>query len=112
MSLVLKSGRFICVLSCFLFLYLYYCFFFASSLKFWIFSIEFKAVYISCQAGQVYGVPLSGALLSKPGVFPEQRPCNEDFRKKWIEVSSFSAKFMTGCTELHSFFFFLLILSS
>ncbi|KAK6260676.1 Mediator complex [Theobroma cacao] len=37
------------------------------------------------KAGQVYGVPLSGALLSKPGVFPEQRPCNEDFRKKWIE---------------------------
>ncbi|XP_022757342.1 mediator of RNA polymerase II transcription subunit 12-like isoform X2 [Durio zibethinus] len=37
------------------------------------------------KAGQVYGVPLSGPLLSKPGVFPEQRPSNEDFRKKWIE---------------------------
>ncbi|OMP00404.1 Mediator complex, subunit Med12 [Corchorus olitorius] len=37
------------------------------------------------KAGQVYGIPLSGSLLSKPGVFPEQRPCNEDFRKKWIE---------------------------
>ncbi|XP_022770436.1 mediator of RNA polymerase II transcription subunit 12-like isoform X2 [Durio zibethinus] len=37
------------------------------------------------KAGQVYGVPLTGQLLSKPGVFPEQRPCNEDFRKKWIE---------------------------
>ncbi|KAL5859698.1 hypothetical protein ACOSQ4_000994 [Xanthoceras sorbifolium] len=37
------------------------------------------------KAGQVYGVPLSGPLLTKPGVFPEQRPCGEDFRKKWIE---------------------------
>ncbi|XVE73861.1 hypothetical protein DITRI_Ditri11bG0152300 [Diplodiscus trichospermus] len=37
------------------------------------------------KAGQVYDVPLSGPLLSKPGVFPEQRPCNEDYRKKWIE---------------------------
>ncbi|KAK1290915.1 Mediator of RNA polymerase II transcription subunit 12 [Acorus calamus] len=36
------------------------------------------------KAGQVYGVPLSGSLLSKPG-FPEQKPCGEDFRKKWIE---------------------------
>ncbi|XP_043715509.1 mediator of RNA polymerase II transcription subunit 12 [Telopea speciosissima] len=37
------------------------------------------------KAGQVYGVPLSGSLLLKPGVFPEQKPCGEDFRKKWIE---------------------------
>lgn len=37
------------------------------------------------KAGQVYGAPLSGPLLSKPGVFPEQKPCGEDFRKKWIE---------------------------
>ncbi|XP_058084336.1 mediator of RNA polymerase II transcription subunit 12 isoform X2 [Magnolia sinica] len=37
------------------------------------------------KAGQVYGAPLSGPLLTKPGVFPEQRPCGEDFRKKWIE---------------------------
>ncbi|XP_022733771.1 mediator of RNA polymerase II transcription subunit 12-like isoform X2 [Durio zibethinus] len=37
------------------------------------------------KAGQVFGVPLSGPLLSKPGVFPEPRPCNEDFKKKWIE---------------------------
>ncbi|GFZ06845.1 RNA polymerase II transcription mediator [Actinidia rufa] len=37
------------------------------------------------KAGQVYGVPLSGTLLTKPGVFPEQRPCGEDFRRKWIE---------------------------
>ncbi|GAV81723.1 Med12 domain-containing protein [Cephalotus follicularis] len=37
------------------------------------------------KAGQVYGVPLSGSLLTKPAVFPEQRPCGEDFRKKWIE---------------------------
>jgi hypothetical protein len=38
------------------------------------------------KAGQVYGVPLSDSLLTKPGVFPDQRPCSEDFRKKWIEV--------------------------
>ncbi|EEF50532.1 mediator of RNA polymerase II transcription subunit 12 [Ricinus communis] len=37
------------------------------------------------KAGQVYGVPLSGSLLAKPGVFPEQKPCGEDFKKKWIE---------------------------
>ncbi|XWS35790.1 hypothetical protein CRYUN_Cryun20dG0026100 [Craigia yunnanensis] len=37
------------------------------------------------KAGQVFGVPLSGPLLSKPGVFPELRPGNEDSRKKWIE---------------------------
>ncbi|KAG9441284.1 hypothetical protein H6P81_017138 [Aristolochia fimbriata] len=37
------------------------------------------------KAGQVYGVPLSGNLLLKTGIFPEQRPCSEDFRKKWIE---------------------------
>ncbi|KAG8663818.1 mediator of RNA polymerase II transcription subunit 12 isoform X2 [Manihot esculenta] len=37
------------------------------------------------KAGQVYGVPLSGSLLTKPGVYPEQRPCSEDFKKKWIE---------------------------
>ncbi|KAK3003504.1 hypothetical protein RJ639_019771, partial [Escallonia herrerae] len=37
------------------------------------------------KAGQVYGVPLSGSLLSKHGIFPEQKPCGEDFRKKWIE---------------------------
>uniref|UniRef100_A0A6N2MBQ1 Mediator complex subunit Med12 domain-containing protein n=2 Tax=Salix viminalis TaxID=40686 RepID=A0A6N2MBQ1_SALVM len=38
------------------------------------------------KAGQVYGVPLSGSLLTKPGVFPEQRPCSVDFKKKWIEA--------------------------
>ncbi|PQQ17288.1 mediator of RNA polymerase II transcription subunit 12 isoform X1 [Prunus yedoensis var. nudiflora] len=37
------------------------------------------------KAGQVYGVPLVDTLLSKPGVFPEQRHCGEDLRKKWIE---------------------------
>ncbi|XP_019461031.1 PREDICTED: mediator of RNA polymerase II transcription subunit 12-like isoform X2 [Lupinus angustifolius] len=37
------------------------------------------------KAGQVYGVPLSGSQLAKPGIFPEIRPCGEDFRKKWIE---------------------------
>ncbi|KAI3449196.1 hypothetical protein Pfo_005861 [Paulownia fortunei] len=37
------------------------------------------------KAGQVYGEPLSGTLLTKSGIFPELRPCGEDFRKKWIE---------------------------
>ncbi|XP_024996018.1 mediator of RNA polymerase II transcription subunit 12 [Cynara cardunculus var. scolymus] len=37
------------------------------------------------KAGQVYGVPLAGNLLSKSGVFPEQKATGEDFRKKWIE---------------------------
>ncbi|KAF7826055.1 mediator of RNA polymerase II transcription subunit 12-like [Senna tora] len=37
------------------------------------------------KAGQVYGIALSGSQLTKPGVFPELRPCGEDFRKKWIE---------------------------
>ena len=32
-------------------------------------------------------MPLADSLLTKPGIFPEQRPCGEDFRKKWIEVS-------------------------
>ncbi|KAG8073072.1 hypothetical protein GUJ93_ZPchr0006g41878 [Zizania palustris] len=38
------------------------------------------------KAGQVYGVPLFGSLLIKPGVYPEQRPCNEDTRRKWVEA--------------------------
>ncbi|XP_010670372.2 mediator of RNA polymerase II transcription subunit 12 [Beta vulgaris subsp. vulgaris] len=37
------------------------------------------------KAGQVYGEPLSGSLLSKPGVFPEQKSAGEDFKKRWIE---------------------------
>ncbi|KAL6589657.1 hypothetical protein ACP70R_050271 [Stipagrostis hirtigluma subsp. patula] len=37
------------------------------------------------KAGQVYGVPLSGSLLIKSGFYPEQRPCNEDTRRKWVE---------------------------
>ncbi|XP_078430836.1 RNA polymerase II transcription mediator [Wolffia australiana] len=37
------------------------------------------------KAGQVYGVPLSGQLLAKPGVYPEQKPYSEDSRKKWLE---------------------------
>ena len=43
-------------------------------------------LFLLWQAGQVYDVPLSGSQLTKPGVFPELRPCGEDFRKKWIEV--------------------------
>ncbi|RRT38520.1 hypothetical protein B296_00054976, partial [Ensete ventricosum] len=38
------------------------------------------------KAGQVYGVPLSGPLVTKAGAFPEQRACSEDSRRKWIEV--------------------------
>ncbi|KAK4371921.1 hypothetical protein RND71_007305 [Anisodus tanguticus] len=38
------------------------------------------------KAGQVYGVPLEGLQLTKPGIFPDQRSCGEEFRKKWIEV--------------------------
>ncbi|GLJ22177.1 hypothetical protein SUGI_0416630 [Cryptomeria japonica] len=37
------------------------------------------------KAGQVYGVPLSGALLTKSGLFPDLRTCGEDFKRKWIE---------------------------
>ncbi|KAK4803623.1 hypothetical protein SAY86_003440 [Trapa natans] len=40
------------------------------------------------KAGQVYGVPLSGSSLNKAGGFPEQRPCSEDFRRRWIESLS------------------------
>ncbi|CAH2069143.1 unnamed protein product, partial [Thlaspi arvense] len=39
------------------------------------------------KAGQVYGVPLSGSLLCKPG-FPEHRSCGEETKKKWIESLS------------------------
>ncbi|KAL0712399.1 hypothetical protein Bca4012_019377 [Brassica carinata] len=39
------------------------------------------------KAGQVYGVPLSGSLLCKPG-FPEQRSCGEETKKKWFESLS------------------------
>ncbi|KAK6918377.1 Mediator complex, subunit Med12 [Dillenia turbinata] len=37
------------------------------------------------KAGQVYGEPLSGSFLTKAGVFPEQRPCGDDSRRRWIE---------------------------
>ncbi|QCE01993.1 mediator of RNA polymerase II transcription subunit 12 [Vigna unguiculata] len=37
------------------------------------------------KAGQVYGVALSGSQLARSGIFPELRPCGEDFQKKWIE---------------------------
>ncbi|CAN8308935.1 unnamed protein product [Cochlearia groenlandica] len=39
------------------------------------------------KAGQIYGVPLSGSLLCKPG-FPEQRSYGEETKKKWIESLS------------------------
>lgn len=53
-------------------------------------------LFLPCQAGQVYGVPLADSLLTKPGVFPEQRPCTEDFRKKWIEVSLYFGQAATS----------------
>ncbi|ESW29581.1 hypothetical protein PHAVU_002G081700 [Phaseolus vulgaris] len=37
------------------------------------------------KVGQVYGVALSGSQLSRSGIFPELRPCGEDFQKKWNE---------------------------
>jgi len=51
-------------------------------------------LFLSQQAGQVYGVPLYGSLLIKPGVYPEQRPCNEDTRRKWIEVKQTNLSFV------------------
>ncbi|GBG86989.1 hypothetical protein CBR_g44444 [Chara braunii] len=33
----------------------------------------------------VYGVPLSGPALAKPGFYPEQKHCGEEQRKKWFE---------------------------
>ncbi|XP_058764195.1 mediator of RNA polymerase II transcription subunit 12-like isoform X1 [Vicia villosa] len=52
------------------------------------------------KAGQVYGVALSESQLSKPGVFPEQRPCSEDFRKKWIEGLSQQHKRLRSLADL------------
>jgi hypothetical protein len=53
------------------------------------------------KAGQVYGVPLSGLQLAKPGVFPELRPCGEDFRKKWIEVYLFLFFLLSSLCDFH-----------
>ncbi|XP_052729670.1 mediator of RNA polymerase II transcription subunit 12 isoform X2 [Vigna angularis] len=52
------------------------------------------------KAGQVYGVALSGSQLAKPGVFPEQRPCPEDFKKKWIEGLSQQHKRLRSLVDL------------
>ncbi|XP_027348821.1 mediator of RNA polymerase II transcription subunit 12-like isoform X2 [Abrus precatorius] len=52
------------------------------------------------KAGQVYGVALSGSQLAKSGVFPEQRPCPEDFRKKWIEGLSQQHKRLRSLSDL------------
>ncbi|KAF0906429.1 hypothetical protein E2562_011427, partial [Oryza meyeriana var. granulata] len=51
------------------------------------------------KAGQVYGVPLFGSLLIKPGVYPEQRPCNEDTRRKWAEALSQPNKRLRSLSE-------------
>ncbi|XP_023538694.1 mediator of RNA polymerase II transcription subunit 12-like [Cucurbita pepo subsp. pepo] len=51
------------------------------------------------KAGQVYGVPLSVSLLTKPGIFPEQKPCSEDFRKKWIEGLSQQHKHLRSLAD-------------
>jgi hypothetical protein len=51
------------------------------------------------KAGQVYGVPLGGTLLSKSCGFPEQKPCGEEFRKKWIEGLSQPHKRLRSLAE-------------
>ncbi|KAJ3681893.1 hypothetical protein LUZ60_014466 [Juncus effusus] len=51
------------------------------------------------KAGQVYGIPLSGQLLIKSGVFPEQKPSGEDFRRKWIEALSQPHKRLRSLSE-------------
>ncbi|KAJ8513394.1 hypothetical protein OPV22_003828 [Ensete ventricosum] len=51
------------------------------------------------KAGQAYGVPLSGQLLTKAGVFPEQKPCNEDARRRWIEALSQQNKQLRSLAE-------------
>ncbi|CAM0148939.1 unnamed protein product [Urochloa decumbens] len=51
------------------------------------------------KAGQVYGVPLSGSLLIKSGVYPEQRPCNEDTRRKWAEALAQPNKRLRSLSE-------------
>ncbi|OAY75728.1 Mediator of RNA polymerase II transcription subunit 12 [Ananas comosus] len=62
-------------------------------------SIVLSSRQLIYNAGQVYGVPLSGSLLIKPGVFPEQRPCGEDFRRKWIEALSQQHKRLRSLSE-------------
>ncbi|XP_061375206.1 mediator of RNA polymerase II transcription subunit 12-like isoform X2 [Gastrolobium bilobum] len=52
------------------------------------------------KVGQVYGVALSGSQLAKPAVFPEQKPCPEDFRKKWIEGLSQQHKRLRSLADL------------
>ncbi|CAL9154196.1 unnamed protein product [Musa hybrid cultivar] len=51
------------------------------------------------KAGQVYGVPLSGPLVTKAGAFPEQRASNEDSRRKWIEALSQQHKRLHSLAE-------------
>ncbi|XP_062217118.1 mediator of RNA polymerase II transcription subunit 12-like [Phragmites australis] len=51
------------------------------------------------KAGQVYGVPLSGSLLIKSGVYPEQRPCNEDTRRIWAEALAQPNKRLRSLSE-------------
>lgn len=65
--------------------YSYLCVFLALYLSQFVMKI-FDLHNLLWQAGQVYGVALSGLQLAKPGIFPELRPCGEDFRKKWVEV--------------------------
>ncbi|CAH8371329.1 unnamed protein product [Eruca vesicaria subsp. sativa] len=50
------------------------------------------------KAGQVYGVPLSGSLLGKPG-FPEQKSCGEETKKKWIESLSQQHKRLSSLAD-------------
>lgn len=85
MNLVLKRGRYKCVQTTFLICFCIECLFLGG---FYTIGITFLTAVsvLLLQAGQVYGVPLADSLLTKPGIFPEQKPCGEDLRKKWIEV--------------------------
>lgn len=51
------------------------------------------------KAGQVYGVPLSGSLLGKSGLFPELQTYKDDPKKKWIEDLSQPHKGLRSLAE-------------
>ncbi|KAJ0969757.1 hypothetical protein J5N97_022634 [Dioscorea zingiberensis] len=53
-------------------------------------------------AGQVYGVPLSGPLLTK-SAFPDQKACEEDFRRKWIKVRPALTSVSSGAPDKAQF---------
>ncbi|KAJ0977655.1 hypothetical protein J5N97_013129 [Dioscorea zingiberensis] len=53
-------------------------------------------------AGQVYGVPLSGPLVTK-SAFPDQKACGEDFRRNWIEVRPALTSVSSGAPDKAQF---------